>query len=169
VIPFTYDWIIPGEIMASSIPNSEADIQTVRGLGIRAIVSLARRPITCHAGITEDLLRDLDMKWQHSPIDDGGVPANWMQAVDILTFMLIAKKEGRPILFHCRWGIARTGVIVWHYLRSQGWPTAVSLPMMYARRISFDGATRLGPCNDVQRAWCGGWCDAGGYHERLRP
>lgn len=151
MIPFTWDWVEAGCVAATSMPNTMDDLRLVHAQGIRAVVSVNRCSLYCRPGIQPEMLLALDMRHLHEPIADGGVP-DPTQVGRLIRFMWRMRSEGRPFMVHCRWGIARTGVVLWLYYRSLGMRTSAIIPMLQSRRQSFDSAARLGPANAAQWA-----------------
>jgi atypical dual specificity phosphatase len=112
-------WIEPGELAASSIPCSVADLKSLHKQGIRAIVSLPERPITRFRGIDADLLAELDITYLHVPIQDHYAPTV-EQAQTIIRFIRAQTAQARPVLVHCNAGVGRTGTILHTFFIARG-------------------------------------------------
>ncbi len=112
-------WIEPGELAASSIPCSAADLKSLHKQGIRAIVSLPEHPITRFRGIDADLLAELDITYVHVPIQDHYAPTV-EQAQTIIRFIRRQTAQARPVLVHCNAGVGRTGTILHTFFIARG-------------------------------------------------
>jgi atypical dual specificity phosphatase len=112
-------WIAPGELAASSIPCSLADLRSLHAQGIRAIVSLPERPITRFRNVDAELLRQLDIAYLHTPIKDH-YPPTIEQARTIVRFIRAMTAQGRPVLVHCNAGVGRTGTILHTFFIARG-------------------------------------------------
>ncbi|MBA3874144.1 MAG: dual specificity protein phosphatase family protein [Anaerolineae bacterium] len=126
-------WIEPNILAASPLPSSEADIRSLHAQGIRAIITLTERPITTQAGVTPELLSELDITPLHVSIDDFGAPDN-QQVVDAMHFIEQMQASNKPVLVHCKVGQGRTGTLLHAYYLNKGWSLNDAREQVWAKR-----------------------------------
>ncbi len=111
-IPDNFSWLDPSKLAGSARPENERQLQGLRKLGIKAIVSL-----------TEDTLdSDVDrlgFDYLHSPITDFEAPSQ-DQLGEIIHFIEDSISESKPVLVHCAAGKGRTGTVLAAYLVHHG-------------------------------------------------
>lgn len=133
--PFNHTWIEEGKILAGSIPTSGADIETLRSMGIRTILSLTRRSLwDC-----PDISRAIgDIVVSECPIPDTLTPTD-----DILdkAMRVIAGSEALrlPIYVHCRGGIGRTGLILQIYYFRERKLAIPEIKALVGKRRNYQG------------------------------
>lgn len=113
-------WIEPGVLAASPLPSKKADIRHLYDQGIRAIITLTKRPVAAQQGITTELLSALSIATLHLPIDDFAAPNN-RQVAQAMTFIDQMQRENKPVLVHCKVGQGRTGTLLHAYYLNKGW------------------------------------------------
>ena len=126
-------WIEPNILAASPLPSSEADIRSLHSQGIRAIITLTERPITAQAGVTPELLSELDITPLHVSIDDFGAPDN-QQVMDAMNFIEQMQAANKPVLIHCKVGQGRTGTLLHAYYLNKGWSLNDTREQVWAKR-----------------------------------
>ncbi len=162
--PFTYTVIEKaGEhphIIAGSIPNSAADIETLHNLGVFGILSLTRRDIRDCPDIAEALKpRVTDhlgnqfafMDVGHYPIPDGGLADDktMFAAVDWID----SYSQRVPVYVHCRGGIGRTGTILIAYFVLKRRMSITQARDMVRVRRNYEGNACAADQGSPQREW----------------
>jgi len=104
-----FQWEIPGKVAGSARPGRcgdlAADLEMLRGSGIRLIVNLTRTVLHL-PGEYADAFEVF-----HVPIDDGG-PPDPEQVEAILRQVRGSLDRGHRVLVHCRGGIGRTATVL---------------------------------------------------------
>ena len=95
-------------------PRSQSDLETIREVGINAILNLCAECYDLHE--TE---KKAGFDVHYLPIPDEEAPG-LDELHKALVWVEDAKSAGKKILVHCRFGIGRTGTFVAAYLISQG-------------------------------------------------
>jgi len=107
-----FSWIDPCKLAGSARPESETDLESLKKLGIRAIVSLTEEPLDF------DVDR-LGFDYLHSPITDFEAPSQ-DQLFKIIRFIEESISKSKPVLVHCAAGKGRTGLVLAAYLVRHG-------------------------------------------------
>ena len=105
--------------------NLGTDLQQIRDWGAAAVVSLVE-PAELGWLQVPHLGQEVErhgMKWLHIPIKDGGVPEDeaeriWAEVGPRIRGLL---QEGQRVLFHCRAGHGRSGMMAARLLVELGW------------------------------------------------
>ncbi len=105
--------------------NLDADLQQIRDWGAAAVVSLVE-PAELGWLQVPHLGQEVErhgMKWLHISIKDGGVPEDeaeriWAEVGPRIRGLL---QEGQRVLFHCRAGHGRSGMMAARLLIELGW------------------------------------------------
>ncbi len=105
--------------------NLGTDLQQIRDWGAAAVVSLLE-PAELGWLQVPHLGQEVErhgMKWLHIPIKDGGVPDDeaeriWAEVGPRIRGLL---QEGQRVLFHCRAGHGRSGMMAARLLVELGW------------------------------------------------
>jgi len=145
-VPFTYTWIEQGKILAGSIPQLPEDLEALRSMGIKGIISLTRR----------DPFTYPDMRWSehaylsHIPIPDGGIADDETM---LRAAALVNVQEGYPVYVHCRGGIGRTGTILLaYYVLHRGLSLEQAREIVKVRR-NYEGNASAIDQGSPQREW----------------
>jgi atypical dual specificity phosphatase len=120
-----FSWIIPDRLAGMALPTSayqgagaidptglDEDLQELKQLGIKSVVSLTHDPL--HA----DALRQYGFHALHLPIPDM-TPPSYEQILRFVNF-IDGRIEYGGIVVHCTAGIGRTGTMLAGYLVWQG-------------------------------------------------
>jgi protein-tyrosine phosphatase len=140
------NWIEPGVLAASALPNDANDVTSLHAQGIRAIVTLTERPLT--ARVPAEVLEQLGLVTLHVAVDDMTAPTK-EQADEVVAFIDRMQAEGKPVLVHCKVGQGRTGVILHSYYLSKGY----SLPETKERVATQRGICDYRNLSPVQQAF----------------
>ena len=138
--------------MRSLVPVS--DLQQIRDWGAAAVVSLVE-PAELGWLQVPHLGQEVErhgMKWLHIPIKDGGVPEDeaeriWAEVGPRIRGLL---QEGQRVLFHCRAGYGRSGMMAARLLVELGWSAERSITEV--RRVR-PGAIERGAQEAAVRGW----------------
>lgn len=146
-VPFTYTWIEQGKILAGSIPQLPEDLDVLRSMGIKGIISLTRRnPFT----YSDDMHWSESAYCVHVPIPDGGI-AN--DETMLRAAQLLSIPEGYPAYIHCRGGIGRTGTILLaYYVLHRGMSLAQAKELVKVRR-NYEGNASAIDQGSPQKEW----------------
>ena len=95
-IPDNFSWLDPSKLAGSVRPKNERELEGLKKLGIKAIVSLTEDPL--------DLEVDrLGFDYLPSPITDFEAPSQ-DQLGEIIQFIENSISESKPVLVHCAAG-----------------------------------------------------------------
>jgi hypothetical protein len=111
-----FSWVIPHRLAGSALPGEGApwaaryvlsDLQELRGLGIRRLVSL-----TDYAGGFGPLCCQAGLEWTYFPIPDFDVPEPSRGFIELVDSLAKDVAGGRAVCVHCYAGIGRTGLVL---------------------------------------------------------
>lgn len=146
-VPFTYTWTEPG-ILIGSIPQLPEDYQTLRNMGIEAILTLTRRNPQTYEGMPAWS----DVEWLHVPIPDNGIGGE-LDMRFAAHFIGHAYDLHKPVYIHCRGGIGRSGMIlIAYYVLGRGMTVAQARDMVRLRR-NWQGNACAADQGSPQREW----------------
>jgi len=111
-IPDNFSWLDPFKLAGSARPENERQLEGLKKLGVKAIVSLTEDPLDL------DVNR-LGFDYLHSPITDFEAPSQ-DQLSEIMRFIEDSIPESKPVLVHCAAGKGRTGIVLAAYLVHHG-------------------------------------------------
>ena len=114
-----FRWIIENEVAVSGLP-SKADIEKMRKMGIRAIISLTEEPLN------QKIIPN-DIEYRHFPLRD-------LDSFDVREFLLYTsflKKVRFSFLIHCKDGILRSPFYALLYLIYSGYEKKDALKIVY--------------------------------------
>lgn len=146
-VPFTYTWIEQGKILAGSIPQQSEDLATLRGLGIKSILSLTRRDISTYTD-----METYPFNHAKYPIPDNSIAAD-KTMLEAAEFIDHAVKRGEPVYVHCRGGIGRTGMILLaYYVLHRGMSLVEAKELVKVRR-NYEGNASAIDQGSPQKEW----------------
>jgi atypical dual specificity phosphatase len=111
MLPKNFSWLEQDKVAGSARPESEAELEGLKKLGIKAIVSLTGTPLN------PGVVSRLGFEYLHAHIS--GAPTI-DQLDDIVRFIELKNTESNPVLVHCGEGIGRTGTVLAAYLLYHG-------------------------------------------------
>jgi atypical dual specificity phosphatase len=106
------DWIIPGRLLASVMPESYGYIAELKGMGITSVLNLTEETWP------KIWIKESGMNYIHIPVVDFGIPTV-EQARKAIGFIEENISKG-AVMVHCRAGLGRTGTIIGIYLVETG-------------------------------------------------
>jgi atypical dual specificity phosphatase len=125
-IPENFSWLDSSKLAGSARPENERQLEGLKKLGIKAIVSLTEKPL--------DLDVDqLGFDYLHSPIMDFEAPSQ-DQLDEIMQFIEDNIHESKPVLVHCAAGKGRTGIVLAAYLVYHGKSTEEAIDQVRTMR-----------------------------------
>ncbi len=104
-----FSWIVEGELMVSSIPDSHWMLSFLKDTGIRAIVSAV--PLTASDGE----LAKMGIERLYLPIEDYGAPT-LEQLKLFIRWTKFMQKTKQPVMVHCQAGMDRSPTLCACYL-----------------------------------------------------
>ncbi len=136
------DWIIPGRLMASVLPNSYRYLMELKNMGITSVINLTE----------EDWPRIWIERsgfiYLHEPVEDFGIPTV-EQAMRAVRFIEENISKG-AVMVHCRAGLGRTGTIIGVYLVETGMDPNEAIDTVREHRI---GSLEVRSQEDFVRSW----------------
>ncbi len=104
-----YSWIIDGELMISSMPESETMLSLLKAAGVKAIVSAHEMPFS------ETQIKDFGFFHIDIPIQDFSKPT-LSQLKQFIRWADFMRKMKQPIVVHCMAGYGRSATLCACYL-----------------------------------------------------
>ena len=102
-------WIIPDVVAGMQRPglltDFDSDLKILKQLEVSLVVSLTQQPIDAA------LLEAKGIKGHHCAIQDMSIPSI-NQADQLVDYCIDAVKNGHKIVFHCKAGLGRTGLML---------------------------------------------------------
>lgn len=111
-IPRNFSWLEQSKLAGCARP-SESELEALKELGIKAIISLTETPLN------HETVSRLGFDYLHSPVPDYTAPLP-SQLHDIIQFVEEKNAQSKPVLVHCGEGKRRTGTILAAYLVYHG-------------------------------------------------
>ena len=141
-------WLIDNALAGCSRPgagdgNIDRDLETLRGHGIAALLSLTETPIPRGA------LERHGIVGLHLPVDDFHAPTT-AQMLDALAFLDDARANGSPVAVHCLAGQGRTGTVLAAYLIRGGLSAEQAIAEV---RAVCPGAIEASPQSTALASW----------------
>lgn len=112
-MPFTFNWIAPGRLVACSYPEPDRALSELRALGVQRLVNLT------HRRHDPGTLATLGMDEVNLPVRDFTAPS---QATLDAAVSAIRESHtaGRAVAIHCRGGLGRSGTVAAAWMTTQG-------------------------------------------------
>ena len=120
------NWIVEGAVLLTSYPSLD-DLERYRGMGIRLVVNLHRRPHRLRE------MERLGLTELHLPVRDF-TPPSLDQIERGVAAIRLAVDAGHGAVIHCGAGKGRGGTLAACYLVSQGFPVDQAIADVRARR-----------------------------------
>ena len=102
-------WILPNQLGGMQKPGLmtelDDDLKIMQQLGVNCLVSLQQKPIDPHE------LGKFQIEGVHFPIKDMGVP-EIDKTFEFLSLMQKYFDEGKSVIYHCKAGMGRTGIML---------------------------------------------------------
>jgi atypical dual specificity phosphatase len=141
-------WVIDNVLAGCSRPgaggaNIDRDLQTLRGHGIGALLTLTETALPGGA------LERLGIAGLHLPVDDFHAPTT-AQMLDALAFLDDARSVGTPVAVHCLAGQGRTGTVLAAFLVRGGLTAEQAIAEV---RSVCPGAIEAAPQTAALDAW----------------
>ena len=96
-----------GELYGSGLPQSQEDLEQIKKIGIKVIISLTPEI----KFLKKQIQLEESLEHYEILIPDGEVPTK-QQAVKFLKILEKAKNARKPVLIHCLAGCGRAGVML---------------------------------------------------------
>ena len=105
-------------------PHSQADVDAIKAQGIAAVLNLCAECYDLHE---IEAAAGLEVHWLPIADEDAPEPGEAQQALEWLDSILAQNKK---VLVHCRFGIGRTGTLVFAWMLKQGYAQDDALDML---------------------------------------
>lgn len=153
-VPFTTTWIEPGKILAGSIPQLPEDLDMLKAMGIRDILTLTRRDIATYPNF-RDWLNTNHFLWRQYPIPDVSIAddSTMLGAAELID---LDYRHNLPVYVHCRGGIGRTGMILLAYYVLHRGLTLVQAKELVKVRRNYQGNASAIEQGSPQKEWIEG-------------
>ncbi len=119
-----FRWIIENEVAVSGLP-SKSDIEKMRKMGIRAIISLTKEPLD------RKIIPD-DVEYRHFPV----IELDSFEVREFLLYTSFLKKVKFPFLIHCKDGVLRSPFYALLYLIYSGREKKEALKVVYGENYT---------------------------------
>jgi len=130
---FNYTWIEEGRVMAGSIPAYPSEVDALKSLGIRAVLSLPQRDVETYPHM-QAIFSSRQMIRLRVPFPDGTHPDEPTLTL-CMAFLDGVRKNQWPVYVHCRGGIGRTArVLVAYYVLKQGYSEEAARAILHKRK-----------------------------------
>lgn len=108
------------------------DMSFYMNLGIDTIVCLLEKPELIARGLALEshLCDELDLRFEHFPIKDRGLPSNSAAFRQLIEKLYAELQSGRNLSIHCYAGIGRTGVLAGSLLIRDGMQAQAAIELM---------------------------------------
>jgi atypical dual specificity phosphatase len=142
-------WVIDNVLAGCSRPGAgrdgdiDRDLDTLRGYGIGALLTLTETPLPLGA------LERHGIAGLHLPVDDFHAPTT-AQMLDALAFLDEARATGTAVAVHCLAGQGRTGTVLAAYLIRGGLSSEEAIA---AVRATCPGAIEASPQTIALAGW----------------
>jgi atypical dual specificity phosphatase len=111
MLPKNFSWLEEGKVAGCARPETLAELEGLKEIGIRTIISLTGTPLN------PEPARKLGFEYLHEHVS--GAPSV-PQLHHIIGFIDEQNRRGRPVVIHCGEGQGRTGTILAAYLVAHG-------------------------------------------------
>ena len=122
-----FSWVIAGELAGMGRPRTEAELHALHAAGVRAVISLTKRPLPV-AWLTAAGLASL-----HLPVADFTAPT-LAQIAEAIAALDEYRAAGIPAVIHCAGGRGRTGTMLACALVARGQNATTALATVRALR-----------------------------------
>lgn len=125
--PHNFSWVIDGLLAGSARPMSMQEMDWVKKVGIKSIVSVIEEPLP-------DEWLDGIINYLHIPTLDYTAPdlEDMDRAVEFINSSI---RDGKPVMVHCAAGKGRTGTVLAAYLiKYKGLSAVESINMIRSMR-----------------------------------
>jgi atypical dual specificity phosphatase len=115
--PTFFGWVIEGQLAASGLPSSKAQLRWLQSHGVDSILTLTESPLP------KEWLDETKLPSKHIQMFDHAPPSQ--EGLEESTRYIASQtKGGQTVLVHCLGGIGRTGSVLAAYLIEHDGKTA---------------------------------------------